>query len=182
MKITQMALCFTAYLLLAGSSLIPEATIPPDTLRIRISGKIEMTGGYCGGAPPPKELLERARQKRPLADYKLYIIEGSENTRHATIIDSTVTDSNGIFEFYLPAGEYVLLSPHQKDRAIFRNNLHNDYIAIKDLDCLEEWWQKGLMKLIVRDQPIDNIYFHFQKPCFLPAGVPCLVYTGPLPQ
>ncbi len=152
-----------------------------DYSKYTVSGQIEYTGRYCGGAPPPQRLLENIRKKKPRAGFKLYIRAGNMNDSRAPIIDSTMTDEHGRFIFHLPPGDYVLLSSYHKNREIFTTWRNDDYIRISDRNCLEKWWRDGLAKFSVRNQPVDDIYLHFQKQCFLPLGVPCLVYKGPFP-
>ena len=176
--------------LIAALMLVPKPTNlpgeqgssePSDEKKMLVTGVIEFTGRYCGGANPPKMILENARKKRPLTDYKLYVKAGKLNRPAAPIIDSSITNAEGRFEFNLPPGEYVVLTEFHLNKDIFRNWSNDRYIGVSDWRCLEEWWQKGLTRIKVDNRPLDNLYLHFQKQCFLPIGVPCLEYTGPLP-
>lgn len=176
--------------LIVALILLPESTDPPEVpgskdasvdQTILVTGIVEFTGRYCGGANPPKEILENARKKRPYSDYQLYVKAGKFNNLDAPIIDSTRTDAEGRFDFNLPPGEYVVLSAYHLNKDIFRNWKEDKYIGISDWACLEEWWKKGLIQLKVENRPLGNLYLHFQKQCFLPIGVPCLVYKGPFP-
>lgn len=146
-----------------------------------VSGRMETSGAYCGGANPGREIIEKIRAKRPLVNYKLYLRAGKTNDLNAPIIDSTVTDEAGRFAFRVPAGSYVLLSKDQVDRARIRACLHHEYIEITDFDCLEAWWQNGLAQVDVYEHSVDDLHFYLRKLCFLPLGVPCIFYTGPLP-
>lgn len=148
---------------------------------VTIKGKVEFTGRYCGGAAPPESLLENIRKKKPRAGYKLYVRPGKVNDQSASIIDSTDTDENGRFAFNLAPGEYVLLSVYHKNKDIFKTWKNDDYIGISDRDCLEDWWSNGLTSFTLGNQPVEDLYLHFQKQCFLPLGVPCLIYKGPYP-
>jgi len=150
-----------------------------DTTQYTISGKIEKTIFHCGGAKRIERIDQEWRKKVPVSGYKLYIKKGKSNDRNAPIIDSTLTNADGIFEFILPSGEYILLSPDHINRDIIKTCLNSDFIKITNFDCLEEWWQGGLAKIVVEDQPISKIYLHFNQKCSLPLGVPCLIYTGP---
>ena len=153
----------------------------PNTAYYTVSGLIEKTGVYCGGAAPPEELLRKLRQKKPLAGYMLYIRKGNTNAQESAVIDSTTTRTDGTFEFQLPPGEYVLLARHHKHKTILQTWQDDKNIKITDQECLEKWWENGLTKLNVRDHAINTINFHFQEKCFLPLGVPCLDYVGTLP-
>lgn len=174
---------FAACMLLTGSFTLNNDIKEKveDTQYFSIRGKVETSGYYCGGAPPPRRVIENAKRIRPYVDYKIYVIEGKRNKRGAVIIDSTMTNVDGHFRLNLLPGEYVLLSSDQIDRELIKMCLNNEDIEITDFDCLEEWWQKGLRRLVVKDMPQNDVNFHIQKQCFLPAGVPCLHYVGAMP-
>ncbi len=144
---------------------------------LTLSGKVTFSQEYCGGAAPSEELLQAIRKPKPYVNFKIYVREGVENSLHARIIDSVLTDKDGRFSFTLPPGKYVLLSEYHKDRKIFKP-LPNRRIS--DKKCLEEWWRSGLASLDLQ-MSVDTLHFHIHKRCFLPEGVPCLFYTGPMP-
>ena len=146
-----------------------------------VSGTVETADSYCGGAPPPEEMLREIEKKKPLVGYKLYIKEGEMNTMEAPIIDSALTNEAGKFEFNLLPGKYLLLSSNHISRDVLTRFQNEKYIKIYDEECLDNWWHNGMAKLILDTQAIDTIYFHLKKECFLPLGIPCLVYNGPVP-
>ncbi|MEL7220695.1 MAG: carboxypeptidase-like regulatory domain-containing protein, partial [Bacteroidota bacterium] len=143
-----------------------------------ISGKIEFFERRCVGIVTVFDTGSKHPDKKPLAGYKLYLREGNTNHLNAPIIASTITNDAGQFFFRVPAGNYVLLSEDQVDRARIRACLHDKDIKIKRFDCLEAWWQKGLAQVNVDDQSPDDLYFHWYKDCYLPLAVPCIEYTG----
>ena len=158
-----------------------EVKTSSENKPLMVSGKIETSESYCGGAAPPEELLQELQRKKPNSGYKLYIKEGKVNDLKAPIIDSVLTNKDGEFMFNLLPGEYVLLSSNHLNRAVFTRFQDDKYIRINDMDCLETWWQNGMAKLKLDNQPTDTIYFHLKKECFLPLGIPCLAYNGPVP-
>ena len=164
------------------TTVTPTAKNTFDTTLYAVSGKMEMTGTYCGGAAPSQHILDRLKQKKPLTGYQLYIRKGNINQPNAPIIADATTDENGTFTFHLPPGEYLLLSAEQLDKKSIRSWYENEDIVIKDPKCLEQWWQDGLTKITVKNRPVEDIYLHFRKQCSLPLGVPCLFYQGPKPR
>ena len=175
---------FVTGLLLTGcfpTEVKTPATTSSNNKHLMVRGKIEFSESYCGGAPPPEEMVQELEKKKPLVGYKLYIRAGRTNDIKAPIIDSFSTNEDGEFEFNLLPGEYILLSSNHITRDVFTKYQEEKFIKIANMDCLENWWQNGMTKLILENQPIDNIYFHLKKNCFLPLGIPCLKFNGPIP-
>ncbi len=147
---------------------------------IKVSGTITKSGTYCGGMRPSDDVLESIRMTRPYSGFTIYVRRGEHNDVNSPIIDSTITDENGAFQLSLPKGTYVLISSIQKDKSILTQIEQNQNIEISNSECLNNWWNNGLQK-IDSNQTTHSFSIHYTKKCFLPEGIPCLQYTGPLP-
>jgi hypothetical protein len=152
------------------------------TVEYKVSGTITQTHAYCGGARPPKELMDNLTKPSPFPGKKVYIRSGTENSLDKPVIRELIADTGGRFSLLLPSGTYCIIQEEQVktlDTDFFRKKL-TSYHKL-DEACLKQWWSKCLMTFEVgaTDKTDLNINFHF--PCFT-NGVPCVTYTGPLPQ
>ncbi len=145
-----------------------------------ISGTVTYRPAYCGGAMLPDEEYKERTQERPLSGFKIYIKEGTKNDLKKPIIDSTITNENGEFGLQLPEGEYILLSSYQLDKDVFERYKTNEHYIL-DTNCLSEWWDKGLANVRITGKTKVSFDFFFRKTCFIPLGVPCIIYKGPYP-
>ena len=137
---------------------------------------------HCGGARPPKELMDNLTKPSPFPGKKVYIRSGTENSLDKPVIRELIADTGGRFSLLLPSGTYCIIQEEQVktlDTDFFRKKL-TSYHKL-DEECLKQWWGKCLMTFEIgtSDKTGMNINFHF--PCFT-NGVPCVTYTGPLPQ
>lgn len=147
----------------------------------RVSGEIKYSESYCGGARPTDAMLEELARLKPYEGKELYVIKGTKNEENKTICDTIISDSEGKFELNLPAGEYCIIQSAQLDKKVFNYcDNKNDEIEA-DRKCLEAWWPTCFYSFSVNESPIDSIQLIFHRPCFLPEGIPCLNYTGPMP-
>ena len=142
-----------------------------------ITGTINQTEMYCGGAAPPEELLNKLRQPHPLKNYKFYIKEGLVNDLDSKVFATVKTDENGYFQLELPAGKYILLTAEQLTKSIISNPGEN--IKIVYQDKLNTWWREGIALIKVDTKEIE-VTLH--KRCYLPIGVIGLRYTGPVAE
>jgi hypothetical protein len=163
-----------------GSCSQKAATSKPA--EFKVSGTVTQTHAYCGGARPPKELLDNLTKPSPFPGKKIFIRSGTENSLDKPVIREIIADTAGKFSILLPAGTYCIIQEEQVkslDTDFFRKKL-TSYHKL-DEECLKQWWGKCLMTFEIgtSDKTGMNINFHF--PCFT-NGVPCVTYTGPLPQ
>lgn len=145
-----------------------------------ISGTITTSGSYCGGVAPSEEMLQNIEAIRPMSGFMIYVKKGANNKLSSCIVDSASTDSNGNYSFDLKPGKYVLLQKNQLNKNVFEKYKQSKLMQV-DVDCMQAWWEKGLMSITVGDEKITNLNFHFQKRCFIPLDTPCLRYMGPYP-
>ncbi len=145
-----------------------------------VSGKVEETRSYCGGAKPSPEILKRLQTPTPYAGKKFYIRKGNTNNINEKVILNFTVDSIGNFSFKLPSGIYSIVQEEQLTE-IKASNFKSKTIDV-DEKCLTEWWQKPYYLLEVKNENISNLNFSFHKACFVPLDIPCLKYVGPSPQ
>lgn len=149
-----------------------------------VSGTITFSSAYCGGTEPTDEQLWRLAQTRPYANKRFYLKHGTVNTLEKPVIDTINSDAEGRFELQLSAGEYCILQDQQLDRWIldwYDSNQRN-IIFTTDTNCLENWWDQCIVQFTVTDSNVTLSNIHVSRPCFLPEGVPCLIYNGPIPN
>jgi hypothetical protein len=144
-----------------------------------VSGKVNQTFSYCGGANPPEFLLEELAMPKPIPSMLFYVIEGNINSNHRKIIKKFMTDSNGMFDFELPVGKYSIILQEQTKE--LNMQILNTKTQKADEDCLKEWWQKPYYSFEIRNQNISNLEFLFVNRCFIDGFIPCITYTGQMP-
>lgn len=144
-----------------------------------ISGRTTWTASYCGGAAPDEEMLTELATPKPLSSTKLFIIEGDTNVRGRKIMMEVISDSAGKFSFKLKPGKYSIIRATQVDPPDAKK-YQSEYVNV-NADCLDKWWSRPFLKLIVKDADVTLPDLNFHRPCFLPADIPCLDYTGPMP-
>lgn len=163
-------------------TVLPEKRPTETAPTFLVTGKVVYHGNYCGGAAPSREMMEEARKAKPLAGKKFYIRRGTFNDVNNKLMDSVVTNENGNFSCTLPSGEYTLLLPEQKDKATLDNwRSKQANIEVTDETCLKDWFTKGFRSFTVDDAPADLPLIEIYRRCFLPDGIECLSYTGPMP-
>lgn len=145
-----------------------------------VAGQIQYAESYCGGARPTDEMLMEITRARPYPGKKLFVIEGTKNSSGKEIAATVISDSSGNFKLILPPGEYCIIQPDQRSTAILsKYNSDKDDIDA-DPKCMEEWWNSCLYSFRVDSADINGISLFFQRRCFLPEGIPCLRYSGPM--
>lgn len=147
-----------------------------------VSGTVTYSGSYCGGASPTWEMEEAAARVKPYSGKWLYIKQGDTNLLETPVIDSVVTDAEGRFSINLPPGEYCMVATEQCDREIFSRYRDTRGYARADSVCMEKWWGSCLRQFTVAEAEVKGVDIHYYKACYLPLGIPCLQYSGPIPQ
>jgi hypothetical protein len=148
-----------------------------------ISGTITQTQSYCGGARPPQELLEKLQSPRPYPGKKIYFRKGDKNSLDMKYLWQAISDSTGHFNVRLPAGSYCVIEEDQVnalDVDAFKKKYCTQYL-IADEACLKQWWGKAFLTFDVGNADKKDLNMNFHFPCFT-KGLPCMKYTGPLPQ
>ncbi len=151
-------------------------------LEFKVSGRITQTHSYCGGARPPEDLLKKLNTPAPYSGKKLFVRSGTSNSTEKSIIREFTADSSGYFSIQLPAGTYCVVVEDQVkalDIQSFKNKTTKNLKL--DESCLQQWWDKCLMTFDVTNANKSDLNINFHFPCFT-GGIPCMTYTGPLPQ
>jgi hypothetical protein len=163
---------------LAQKPAAPKKPKPKKPSMWLVSGKVEKTFAYCGGARPSKEVLENLQSPVAYAGKKFYIREGRINTTSAKIVASFVTDSAGNFKVSLKPGTYSIIVEEQLN-TIKASDLQTTELKV-DEQCLKQWWSKPLQVIQVKGV-VNNLKFSFHQRCFIGSDIPCISYTGPTP-
>lgn len=143
-----------------------------------ITGRLTSTGQYCGGAAPSEEILAWYSTPHPMAERKLYLISGEINSEPAIVVDSTITDTGGIFVFQASPGKYLIIDSEQHDPLVIPKNTEWQQV---DETCYKNWWAKGMISVEMKFSDIDLGDFNFHYPCFINSWCGCISYTGPYP-
>ena len=155
--------------------------LPGDSLKLQktftVTGKVTQTFSYCGGAVPPKQVLDKLKAPVAYPEKKFYIRAGSLNNIENKILESFVTDSSGEFSVQLAPGIYSIILEEQLNRIRISDYVTKNQKA--DEECLHEWWSRPYYLLEVKDENINQLNFTFHHVCFVSADIPCLQYTGP---
>jgi hypothetical protein len=161
----------------------PVENNPCRNGRMILSGELWTQGQYCGGAEPTTEIEAEARQPQPAVGTWIYVRKGKRNNLSRPIVDSCKVDGGGWFAFCLKKGNYVLLLPAQRDSSIAMMSRKNGSgIRISDEACYREWLAKGWKQVsIQKGQGYALVRQTLRRDCFLPLGLECAYYDGPLP-
>jgi hypothetical protein len=156
-------------------------TVPGDTLStgktFTVTGIVTQTFSYCGGAAPPKQILDKLKTPVAYPGKKFYVRSGKVNNIEAKIVGSFTTDSIGRFSVSLQSGAYSIIQEEQLNK--IRASDYDKQNQEVDEQCLMEWWAKPYYILEIRDNNISGLNFNFQHTCFVSADIPCLKYVGP---
>lgn len=169
------------FLLILSSTIAWSQKKMPPIKYYTVEGYLTHTSQYCGGIAPSREEETELHTPKPYYT-KLYLRKGTKNSTKKPLIDSAITDNKGRFEFSVPAGDYVIIMPYQKDKKILTTlrKLKSKEMRVNDL-CLNGWWNGGLFKICVRDSSIKDLNYNFHNRCFVPYPFPCIDYNGPMP-
>lgn len=146
------------------------------TQKYSISGIVQQTFAYCGGAVPTQEILKNFATPKAFANKTFYVRKGKKNNIKREIIAQFTSDSNGEFSFQLPKGVYSILVEEQVEKADPKK--YTAKYQTVDEKCLEDWWQKPYFLLCVKSDKKD-LKFLFNHRCYVDSDVPCVKYTGP---
>jgi hypothetical protein len=147
---------------------------------------ITQTNQYCGGAPPPRELLDKIATPRPFEKKVLYIRKNTNDLR-AKILYTVVTDSLGTAVLTLPVGKYTVVDDDKKDIALYdslvlkyKNGTENAEPI--DTACLMKHMSSPDFELVVKRSASKKmeVKFNYFHGCNW-AGVPCASFRGQYP-
>ena len=144
-----------------------------------ISGLVEQTSSYCGGARPSQEMLDKLARPKVYPNKKFYIRQGKINRTEAKIVTRFTTDSTGKFTIQLKPGTYSIIVEEQL-YSVDPNKYENENQQV-DRKCLDEWWAKSYYLLVIKNKNIIDLNFVFHHRCFVRSDIPCITYKGPLP-
>lgn len=143
-----------------------------------ISGSVTQTSSYCGGANPPKELLQQMATPVAYPGKTFYTKSGTVNDLAMPVLTSFTTDSTGHFSIHLSPGIYAIILKEQL--AELNAADYETKTQVVDKDCLAEWWKKPYYLLEVKQQDISSLNFVFHHRCYIANDIPCIRYRGPL--
>jgi hypothetical protein len=153
-----------------------------QTNMYQVSGTITYTSDYCGGAAPPEELLNQLKTPTPYMGKILHIRAAQTNDFSKPILHTLVTDSLGHFSVSLPPGNYCMIDDFRKDGSFVQTLNKKNNLSTNNQQCVDDWLNSCLYSFTVTQANITNIQLNIHRICFVPEGVPCVSYDGPLPQ
>ena len=144
-----------------------------------VTGIVTQTYSYCGGAAPPKQLLDQLATPVAYAGKKFYIRPGKTNSAKIKTVKSFTTNSAGEFSFRLSPGTYAIILEEQLHKIKAGDYAKQDRSV--DEKCLQQWWVKPYYVLEVKGRNTNGLNFNFHHPCFISNDIPCITYNGPMP-
>lgn len=148
--------------------------------------KVFQTSTYCGGARPSPEILAELQAVRPFSDQMIYVKAGTRNDLTKPILDSAITNTNGEVRFNLSPGTYSIIRKERIDRGYY--NFLTDKYGVEtknyskvDSACLDAWIADVDFVIQVIDQSTNSFEFIIHHPCWW-NSIPCVEYTGPIPN
>ena len=157
-----------------------SVSVPDQKIKFKISGTVNVTTPYCGGAAPSEEIMENSRKPQPYNAKVFYVRKGNINSMKAEIILSFTTNTKGEFVIELPEGTYSIIQKEQTV-AFKMKDYKMDKFHIAEESCLKEWWGKPYHVLDIKDKNIEGLIFTFHRQCFVTSDIPCIRYIGPMP-
>jgi hypothetical protein len=139
--------------------LLPFSLLSQTKVNIQILQKLS----YCGGAKPPKEILDQYAIPKPFANKKFILVSANGKTCSAT------TDANGYLKIKLKAGSY-------KGYEAWRYNKKTpDGTDAKnfDMECLKQAWQKADLTIDAQ-KTSQNVVVNIDD-AYCPHSIPCLL-------
>lgn len=118
---------------------------------------VTYTSDYCGGAPPPEELLQRLKTPKKFSNQTLYIFDNKQRLGNATLLK---TNTEGQFDFEAEQGMYYV---YLKDKMKF------DPEESKNKNC-KEWLLRPYAEFeVIETEEESSIQIHKQcNPCLPP--------------
>ncbi len=151
--------------------------------KYNVTLSVTQTSSYCGGAQPPKDLINQLNTPNPLANKKLFVRRGKTNNLKSKIILSLTSDSLGNCNFKLPAGTYCIIDETKKDYTYYNKMIKQYALPTKttsaiDKQCLKTWLNTPDAILTIKDS-VNAFTVNFHKICSFKIN--CVQYSGPLP-
>ena len=81
-----------------------------------VTGKVTQTYSYCGGAAPPKDLLDEMATPVAFPGKRFYIRPGVTNNSNVKIVKSFTTAEDGSFSIQLAPGIYAVIVEEQLNK------------------------------------------------------------------
>lgn len=124
---------------------------------ISSSVKVSQTSDYCGGAPPPEELLERLKTPKPFVNQTLYLFDNQQRSGEAILVK---TNGSGQFTFEAEEGIYYV---YLKDK------MKRDPADEKNKGC-KDWLLRPYTEFEINRMATEiEIHIHQQcNPCLPP--------------
>lgn len=150
---------------------------------IQLRGRITVSGNYCGGAAPTREMMEEARKPRPKADMRVIV---NPTGPYKTDIDGEVwnstSDAEGYWELKVYPGEYCLKIGEKAANNPVIPPSQPGWVAV-DAECYAKWLQTCDRTFRVDEEGnVDaNLDIHLYERCFISGFDPCSQYMGPKP-
>ncbi|MEO6304003.1 MAG: hypothetical protein ABIP51_12605 [Bacteroidia bacterium] len=104
-----------------------------------VSGQINYTQPYCGGARPTPEMLEDAQRAKPYANKTIIIISGKGK------VDSVKTNNGGEFKTTLKIGNYKLFEAWRYYKKAAQGMVVSDF----DIECQKIEWKKEIKEILI---------------------------------
>mgnify|MGYP003489950140 CR=1 FL=1 len=150
-----------------------------ESRTFQVSGKVTQSFLYCGGANPPRMVIEDLARPVAYPGKKFYIRAGSINNAKLKVVNGFTTDSAGSFSFRIAPGIYsIILEEQLVQPDVKKYEKQNLRLNRK---CLDQWFIKPYYIIEVKDKDISDLNFHFLHRCFIDSDIPCISYDGPMP-
>jgi hypothetical protein len=88
------------------------ASLPEGEVR----GRSQSTSSYCGGIPPPPELVKELGTPKAEVGLTLLFREGELNDPKSRIFSEVTTDAEGRFSVTLPVGTYCIVEDAKRKK------------------------------------------------------------------
>ena len=132
---------------------------------VNVHGKAQRSGVYCGGAAPPKSLVDHLAKPRVTTE-RFDVLRGKSGSTGKAFV-SFMPDASGNFSIKLPPGDYCVIEAGKRDRP------KNGYDKLIDASCEENF--RNTCSLTWRIGPQDtDVSFTLSDMCQSPC------YRGPL--
>jgi len=153
--------------------------------KVKVSGTVQITGTYCGGAYPGEQAIQEMKRPKPLPSKKLYLKAGRKNDFSKAVILAFISDSVGRFSISLAPGDYCIVDEVKKNKSNYDSILKkcakgSSENSSVDKKCLLTWFLTPDAVFTVGKEDLSNVGVMFYDKCSW-EKVPCINYTGPLP-
>lgn len=148
---------------------------------------ITSTSQYCGGADPPKELIDHLAKPKPLEN-KLIYVRKEKNDLSTPILYTLTTNLNGRASLKLAPGKYTFVDATKKDRLLYDSLLMKHREATSqagpiDPKCLMDYMSTPDFEVIIpktKKKRTMKVEYNYFQSCNW-AGVPCAEFRGQYP-